>query len=208
MRPGARRSCARPFGRVGRAPRRRQSSLQGRDDRAPSWRPPRHRDPVFGRGNLARHRRRRPKSAAAARRGVLRRQQRRDLARRQDCGAGAPRTRLRSGKARRAPAASAHRDCGRLRGTRRFHARSRRQSPPPAPSARSRPISSPASRSCIGACSTARRKARSRSISLWDRAIETGRIKALVHDGEWFHVGTKAGLAATEARLDTRRIER
>ncbi len=43
---------------------------------------------------------------------------------------------------------------------------------------------------------------------LWDDAIAAGRIKALVHDGEWFHVGTRAGLAATEARLDTRRIER
>jgi len=43
---------------------------------------------------------------------------------------------------------------------------------------------------------------------LWDDAIAAGRAKALVHDGEWFHVGTQAGLAATEARLDTRRIER
>jgi len=43
---------------------------------------------------------------------------------------------------------------------------------------------------------------------LWDRAIAAGRVGALVHDGEWFHVGTRSGLAATEARLDTRRIER
>ncbi len=43
---------------------------------------------------------------------------------------------------------------------------------------------------------------------LWDTAIAAGRIKALVHDGEWFHVGTRSGLAATEARLETRRIER
>jgi len=43
---------------------------------------------------------------------------------------------------------------------------------------------------------------------LWDRAIAAGRAKAIVHDGEWFHVGTRSGLAATEARLDTRRIER
>jgi N-acetyl-alpha-D-muramate 1-phosphate uridylyltransferase len=43
---------------------------------------------------------------------------------------------------------------------------------------------------------------------LWDDGIAAGRVKALVHDGEWFHVGTKSGLAATEARLDTRRIER
>ena len=43
---------------------------------------------------------------------------------------------------------------------------------------------------------------------LWDTAIAAGRIEALVHDGEWFHVGTRSGLAATEARLETRRIER
>ena len=36
---------------------------------------------------------------------------------------------------------------------------------------------------------------------LWDRAIEAGRIEALIHDGEWFHVGTPQGLAATEERL-------
>jgi MurNAc alpha-1-phosphate uridylyltransferase len=36
---------------------------------------------------------------------------------------------------------------------------------------------------------------------LWNRAIETGRIEALIHDGEWFHVGTPQGLAATEERL-------
>ncbi|HUK58371.1 MAG TPA: nucleotidyltransferase family protein [Stellaceae bacterium] len=43
---------------------------------------------------------------------------------------------------------------------------------------------------------------------LWDDAIARGRAKAIVHDGEWFHIGTPSGLAATEARLDTRRIER
>jgi MurNAc alpha-1-phosphate uridylyltransferase len=36
---------------------------------------------------------------------------------------------------------------------------------------------------------------------LWNRAIEAGRIEALIHDGEWFHVGTPQGLAATEERL-------
>lgn len=43
---------------------------------------------------------------------------------------------------------------------------------------------------------------------LWDRAIEEGRITAVVHDGEWFHVGSPAALALTEARLATHRIER
>jgi len=36
---------------------------------------------------------------------------------------------------------------------------------------------------------------------LWNRAIEAGRVEALIHDGEWFHVGTPQGLAATEERL-------
>jgi len=36
---------------------------------------------------------------------------------------------------------------------------------------------------------------------LWSKAIEAGRIEALIHDGEWFHVGTPQGLAATEERL-------
>ena len=36
---------------------------------------------------------------------------------------------------------------------------------------------------------------------LWNRAIEAGRLEALIHDGEWFHVGTPQGLAASEARL-------
>ena len=36
---------------------------------------------------------------------------------------------------------------------------------------------------------------------LWNNAIEAGRIEALIHDGEWFHVGTPQGLAATEERL-------
>jgi MurNAc alpha-1-phosphate uridylyltransferase len=43
---------------------------------------------------------------------------------------------------------------------------------------------------------------------LWDGAIATGRIAGIVHDGEWFHVGTAAGLAATAARLNTQRVER
>jgi MurNAc alpha-1-phosphate uridylyltransferase len=36
---------------------------------------------------------------------------------------------------------------------------------------------------------------------LWDKAIETGRIVAIVHDGTWYDVGTVTGLAATESRL-------
>lgn len=38
---------------------------------------------------------------------------------------------------------------------------------------------------------------------LWDRAIEAGRLFGMVHDGEWFHVGTPQGLADAEAYLST-----
>lgn len=43
---------------------------------------------------------------------------------------------------------------------------------------------------------------------LWNRAIAAGRLAAIVHDGEWYHVGTPSGLAATEARLDHHATER
>jgi MurNAc alpha-1-phosphate uridylyltransferase len=43
---------------------------------------------------------------------------------------------------------------------------------------------------------------------LWDKAIAAERIRGLVHDGEWFHVGSPEGLALTEARISTHRVER
>lgn len=43
---------------------------------------------------------------------------------------------------------------------------------------------------------------------VYDRAERAGRLRAIVHDGEWFHVGTPDGLAATRARLSSHRIER
>ncbi|MDE2228494.1 MAG: nucleotidyltransferase family protein [Alphaproteobacteria bacterium] len=43
---------------------------------------------------------------------------------------------------------------------------------------------------------------------LWDAAIERGRLRGLVHDGEWYHVGTPESLALAEARLHTHRVER
>jgi N-acetyl-alpha-D-muramate 1-phosphate uridylyltransferase len=43
---------------------------------------------------------------------------------------------------------------------------------------------------------------------LYDRAQRAGRLTAIVHDGEWYHVGTPEGLAATRARLTSHRIER
>ena len=43
---------------------------------------------------------------------------------------------------------------------------------------------------------------------LYDRAERSGRLHAIVHDGEWYHVGTPDGLAATRTRLNSHRIER
>ena len=43
---------------------------------------------------------------------------------------------------------------------------------------------------------------------IYDRAERAGRLRAIVHDGEWYHVGTPDGLAATRARLNSHRIER
>jgi MurNAc alpha-1-phosphate uridylyltransferase len=43
---------------------------------------------------------------------------------------------------------------------------------------------------------------------LYDRAQRAGRLHAIVHDGEWYHIGTPEGLATTRARLAPHRIER
>ncbi|MBV9552294.1 MAG: nucleotidyltransferase family protein [Alphaproteobacteria bacterium] len=43
---------------------------------------------------------------------------------------------------------------------------------------------------------------------LYDRAEDAGRLAAIVHDGEWFHVGTPEGLTATQARLAELRTSR
>ncbi len=43
---------------------------------------------------------------------------------------------------------------------------------------------------------------------LYDSADAAGRLHAIVHDAEWYHVGTPEGLAATRARLTSHRIER
>lgn len=36
---------------------------------------------------------------------------------------------------------------------------------------------------------------------VWERAIAAGRMRALVHEGEWFHVGTPEAVPATTALL-------
>jgi len=43
---------------------------------------------------------------------------------------------------------------------------------------------------------------------LYDRAEQAGRLRGVVHDGEWFHIGTPEGLEATRARLESLRAER
>jgi MurNAc alpha-1-phosphate uridylyltransferase len=43
---------------------------------------------------------------------------------------------------------------------------------------------------------------------IYTRAEQDGRLGAIVHDGEWYHVGTPDGLEATRARLASHRIER
>jgi MurNAc alpha-1-phosphate uridylyltransferase len=39
---------------------------------------------------------------------------------------------------------------------------------------------------------------------IWDQAMETGRIRAVVHDGIWFHLSTPADLAEAELVLEAR----
>jgi MurNAc alpha-1-phosphate uridylyltransferase len=45
-------------------------------------------------------------------------------------------------------------------------------------------------------------------VRLFDRAEAAGRLSAIVHDGEWYHVGTPEGLAMTRERLSSHHIER
>jgi N-acetyl-alpha-D-muramate 1-phosphate uridylyltransferase len=43
---------------------------------------------------------------------------------------------------------------------------------------------------------------------IYSRAEAAGRLHAILHDGEWYHVGTPDGLAMTRARLQSHRTER
>lgn len=43
---------------------------------------------------------------------------------------------------------------------------------------------------------------------IYDRAAEAQRLLAIVHDGEWYHVGTPEGLETVRAQLAIRRTER
>jgi MurNAc alpha-1-phosphate uridylyltransferase len=39
---------------------------------------------------------------------------------------------------------------------------------------------------------------------IYDRAIEVGRLYGIVHDGEWFHIGTPDGLLEAESYMGQR----
>jgi MurNAc alpha-1-phosphate uridylyltransferase len=43
-------------------------------------------------------------------------------------------------------------------------------------------------------------------VRLFDRAEEAGRLHAIVHDGEWYHIGTPHGLAVTRERLSSEHV--
>ena len=43
-------------------------------------------------------------------------------------------------------------------------------------------------------------------VRLFDRAEQAGRLQAIVHDGEWFHIGTPQGLSATRERLSSQHV--
>ena len=45
-------------------------------------------------------------------------------------------------------------------------------------------------------------------LRLYNQAQAAGRLRAIVHDGEWYHIGTPEGLAAAEERLSFTRVER
>jgi len=45
-------------------------------------------------------------------------------------------------------------------------------------------------------------------VRLFDQAEQAGRLRAIVHDGEWFHIGTPEGLAEAREKLSSRRDER
>jgi MurNAc alpha-1-phosphate uridylyltransferase len=43
-------------------------------------------------------------------------------------------------------------------------------------------------------------------VRLFDRAEQAGRLQAIVHDGEWCHIGTPQGLSATRERLSSQHV--
>ncbi|MBO0739321.1 MAG: nucleotidyltransferase family protein, partial [Alphaproteobacteria bacterium] len=51
------------------------------------------------------------------------------------------------------------------------------------------------------------RECRFSMVRLFDRAEKAGRLRAIVHDGEWYHIGTPQELAATRVGLSARQIQ-
>jgi N-acetyl-alpha-D-muramate 1-phosphate uridylyltransferase len=45
-------------------------------------------------------------------------------------------------------------------------------------------------------------------LRLYNRAQDAGRLRAIVHDGEWYHIGTPQGLTFAEERLAIDRVAR
>jgi MurNAc alpha-1-phosphate uridylyltransferase len=43
---------------------------------------------------------------------------------------------------------------------------------------------------------------------IYDNAARQGRLRGIVHDGDWYHIGTPDGLAATRQRLSASRVGR
>ena len=41
---------------------------------------------------------------------------------------------------------------------------------------------------------------------LWDKAMDAGRLDAIVHDGLWFHLSTPDDLAHADAILEAREV--
>ena len=39
---------------------------------------------------------------------------------------------------------------------------------------------------------------------MYDLAIENGTLYGMIHDGEWFHIGTQEGLEETDAFMKVR----
>jgi MurNAc alpha-1-phosphate uridylyltransferase len=43
---------------------------------------------------------------------------------------------------------------------------------------------------------------------IYDAALDAGRLRAILHDGEWYHISTPDGLERVKAQLERRRTER
>ena len=199
----AARPRARPAGATPASDGRGQRALAGRPGGRPSGAaaPAAAAHRAAPRGSAARHRRRRcarrcrcsgptrsswstaTRSGSTARRPAL----------------GAAGRGVRPGRGRRRAAGASHLPGACRCRARRFRARQLGRAAPPA-GARGRAL-----RLCRGAarraraCSTDAPAGAFSMNLLWDRAIAAGRLRAVVHDGLWFHLSTPADLAEAES---------